>query len=204
MQTSSPTQNNPPNYDKLRYYSLTITQQLNLILYKAAKNNQLSSEQQEEFSVALGNAISTFQSDETANKSPEVFALAAGEEDENNTAEDENNTGEYALLRTLMYTEDTDLVPDSRAWWLGSHNKTLFKKILSDNNEENPPINKRPIGFQIAEGFDVVLHPYPEEEDYKNHFFSTPPTSLSSRSYSLTERPPPPQIQLNLRSKNYL
>lgn len=191
MQTSSPTQNNPPNYDKLRYYSLTITQQLNLILYKAAENNQLSSEQHAKFSGALGDAISTFQSDETANKIPEVFALAAGKEHKNNTAEDENNTGEYALLRTLMYTEDTDLVPDGRAWWLGSHNKTLFKKILSDNNEETLPINKRPIGFQIAEGFDVVLHPYPEEEDYKNHFITHRQPAYRVEAILSPKAPPP-------------
>lgn len=154
----------------LPYYTLTISEQLNLILREAAKNDQLP--QGNNFSEVLLNAILTFQNDKTANKSLAVFTLAMGEEDD-------ENTPPYALLRSLIYTADKDLVPESFAW----QNQTLFRKILGDNNG--------PIGFQIAEGFDVVLHPYPEEEDYKNTLNKAfPPAYRVEAILSPKDKPP--------------
>ena len=97
--------NNEPTIKKAPYYTLTIPQQLNLILYEAAKNNQLPEESGNSFSEVLLNAISTFQNDKTADNSMAVWTLAMG-------AEDENNTGAYALLRSLIYTQDKKRGPE--------------------------------------------------------------------------------------------
>ncbi len=131
------------------YQYLTIIGQINLILTLAAQNEQLTLDQQGALSLAVMDAVNTYDNDlekiKPLGESSAFTLIFSGENDGKASA--------YQLLRDLIFSKQKELCP----WEMSQlYQGALFQKLLGTTTGLDA---SQPIGYQIAEGVDVVLHP---------------------------------------------